>query len=304
MAASEGPAYADGTVLVTGALGDVGSWVVDRLADHTQVVGIDTERPSGTRANAEFRALDLTDQGATWETVDEVAPAKVVHLAAISDPKEHPGTRVFRNNVDSTYNVLRAAGRQEIDVVWTSSQAVYGALFDRAEWTPGYLPIDEDHECRPADDYGLSKECCESVAAAVARRYDLSVTTIRPATVFTPDKARARPHGDGGDLREDPRVGDLGAYVDVRDLASLIEAALADPPLGHETVCCVADENYLGEDTVEIVEAICGELPERCALEGKASALSNAKARERFDWEPRHAWGADGPEPVEAPAWV
>lgn len=304
MAESDGPEFTEGTVLVTGALGDVGSWAVDRLADHTHVVGVDLERPEGTRANADFRAVDLTEQGPVWETVQEVDPAAVVHLAAISDPMDHPGTRVFENNVGSTYTVLDAAGRLGADVVWTSSQAVYGALFATGDWTPEYLPIDEAHERRPADPYGLSKQCCESVARAMARRHGTSVTTVRPATVFTPDKSRARPHGDNADLSADARVGDLGAYVDVRDLAALIEAALADPPTGHETVLCVADDNYLGESTAEVVEALCGVLPDRCDLEGLQSPLSNAKARATFDWEPRHAWGTDGPEPVPGPTWV
>lgn len=47
---------ADGTILVTGAVGGVGSGVVDRLAEHTHVVGLDVERPAGTRADAGFRA--------------------------------------------------------------------------------------------------------------------------------------------------------------------------------------------------------------------------------------------------------
>lgn len=291
-------------MLVTGALGDVGSWVVDRLADRTHVVGVDLERPSGTRANAEFRAVDLTEQGPTWETVDEVDPDAVVHLAAISDPLDNPGTRVFENNVRSTYNVLGAAGRHGTDVVWTSSQAVYGALFARSEWTPDYLPIDEAHDCRPEDAYGLSKRCCEETARTIARRYGISVTTIRPASVFAPDKSRARPPRDAADLSSDARAGNLGAYVDVRDLARLVDAALAAPPDGHETVICAADENYLGRDTAELVRALCGGLPAECDLEGRASALSNAKARRLFDWAPVHEWGADAPDPVAGPAWV
>lgn len=297
-------AYDGGTVLVTGALGDVGSWVVDSLADHTHVVGVDVERPSGTRANADFRTVDLTDQGPTWETVQEVEPAKVVHLAAIADPMENPGTRVFENNAQSTYNVLQAAGQSEIDIVWTSSQAAYGALFAKTEWTPDYLPIDEAHDRRPEDAYGLSKVCSEEVARTVARRHEVSVTTVRPATVFSPDKSRARPHGETTDLSTDARAGDLGSYVDVRDVARLIQDALVDPPDAYEEVLCVADENYLGRPTVEIVESICDGLPDECQLEGRESALSNAKARRLFGWEPRHAWGATESNAVDGPTWV
>ena len=304
MSDDDTPTYEDGTVLLTGALGDVGSRVVDRLAEHTHVVGVDLEQPRGTRANADFRAVDLTEQGPTWETIGEVDPAKVVHLAAISDPLDNPGTRVFENNVRSTYNVFRAAGQQGTDVVWTSSQAVYGALFARSEWTPEYLPIDEAHDCRPEDAYGLSKVCCEETAGTIARRHGVSVTTIRPASVFAPDKSRVRPPRDASDLSTDPRAGNLGAYVDVRDVARLVEAALVDPPDGHETVLCVADENYLGRETAELVRAICGDLPEDCVLEGRASAFSNAKARRLFGWEPTHEWGTGDPDPVSGPTWV
>ena len=292
------------TVIVTGATGDVGSWVVDRFADQgIRVVGIDRERPDGVRANADFRAVDLTEQAPTWETIHEVDPDAVVHLAAISDPIENPATRVFENNVTSTFNVLQAAGRTGTDVVWSSSQAAYGALFASSNWTPDYLPIDEDHDRRPEDPYGLSKVCGEEIAGSIARRYDVSVTTIRPATIRSPTSARARPSEDGADLSEDASGGDLGSYVDVRDVARMVEAALAADHGGHEEFLCVADENYLGRPTAELVEAVCGDVPAASALEGKESALSNAKAADRLDWTPAHSAHERESEDASEPNW-
>ena len=293
------------TAVVTGATGDVGSWVVDRLADTgVHVVGIDRERPDGVRANADFRAVDLTRQAPTWESIREVDPDAVVHLAAVSDPLDNPATRVFENNVTSAYNVLQAAGREGIDVVWSSSQAAYGALFARDEWRLDTLPIDETHDRRPEDSYGLSKLCGEEIARATARRYDVSVTTSRPATIYSPDKARARPAEDGTDLSADESAGDFGSYVDVRDVARMVEAALAADHDGHETFCCVADENALGRPTAELVETVCGELPDDTTLEGTAAAISNAKAAAELGWEPAYSW----PDPAEpdgsGPNWL
>ncbi len=297
--------YDIGTAVVTGAVGNVGSWVVDRLADDgVSVVGIDQEKPEGTRANAEFRTVDLTDQGPTWETLHEVDPDVVVHLAAISDPLTAPDTRVFENNVTSTYNTITAAGRLGTDVIWTSSQAAFGALFADSEWHPDYLPIDETHDRRPEDSYGLSKVCSEEIAQTVARRYDIDVTTVLPATIFSPDHSRARPPRDGSDLSTDEQAGDFGSYVDVRDVARMVAAIVANQPAGYEEFLCVADENYLGQKTSELVEVVCGQLPEVCSLTGRQSALSNAKASNALGWEPEHSWQHSEPEPVSGPTWL
>ncbi|MFC4439501.1 MULTISPECIES: NAD-dependent epimerase/dehydratase family protein [Natrialbaceae] len=291
------------TAIVTGAIGGVGSWIVDRLADQgVEVVGIDLERPEGTRANATFRAVDLREQAPTWESIHEIDPDAIVHCAGIADPFENPSTRIFENNTMSTYNVLVAAGRLGVDVVWTSSQASYGALFGE-EWIPDALPIDEDHERRPADAYGLSKRCGEEIAKSVARRDGASVTTIQPATIFAPDSHRTRPPQETDELSADDVGGNFGSYVDVRDVSRLVEAALATGVEGHETVLCVADENYLGRPTTELVETVCGEVPERCDLEGRQAALSNAKAERLFDWTPAYEWH-DIEEEAAAPDWT
>lgn len=293
------------TALITGAIGNVGSWVVDRLAEQgVEVVGVDVDRPSGTRMNAEFRAVDLRDQAEAWETVYETDPDVLIHLAAISDPVDTPGTRVFDNNLSSTYNVLVAAGRMDVDVVWTSSQAAYGALFAAGPWTPDYLPIDEAHDLRPEDPYGVSKLCGEQVAAMVARRYGITVTTIRPVTILTPEMRRARPARDISDLSADETGGGFGSYVNVRDVARMIEASIATDHGGHEVILCAADENYLGEPTAELVEAICGALPEKCDLQGKQAAFSNAKAERVLGWTPAYSVPEHNLDELSGPTWL
>jgi len=288
------------TALVTGATGAVGSWVVDRLADGgVDVVGVDRDRPDGTRFNATFRAVDLAEQGPTAETVQEVDPDAVVHVAATSDPGEAPGTRLFDNNVRSTYNTLVAAGRAGADVVWTSSQAVYGMLFAAEPWVPDSLPVTEAHPRRPEDPYGASKLCGEEVAAMVARRHGVPVATLRPSTVYTPGEYRARPKTERYDLSSAELSGNFWSYVDVRDVARMVEAALAADLEGHEAFNCVADENYLGHPTAALIEATGHDLPADCTLEGDAAALSNAKAAERLGWRPAHSWRAA--EGVETP---
>jgi nucleoside-diphosphate-sugar epimerase len=291
------------TAVVTGATGGVGSWVVDRLADRgVDVVGVDLDRPTDTRSNAEFRAVDLAEQGPTAEVVLEADPDAVIHFAAIPHPLDDPGTRVFVNNVLSTYNVFVAAGRADAEVVWSSSQVVYGALYAEETWLPDYLPLDEAHEFRPDDPYGTSKVCGEEIAKMAARGYDVPVTSIRPATIYAPGEYKTRPQREGFDLSDSQLSGNLWSFADVRDVARMVESTLAADYDGHEAFLCVADENYLGQPTAELIEAATGDLPVVCDLEGAEAAISNAKAADLLDWKPAYEWGQDGDE--SRPAWV
>lgn len=281
------------TAVVTGATGTVGSWVVDRLArDGCKVVGVDLDMPQGDLSNGEFRQTDLRESGPARELVHEIEPDAVIHFAAISDPTAEPDEQVFSNNVDSTYNVLTAAGEVGAEVVWTSSQAVLGILFAQTPWVPDALPVDEDHPCRPEDPYGTSKLCGEKTAGMVARRHEVPVTSIRPATIYTPDAYRTRPKHQNYDLSSGELSGNLWAYVDVRDVARMVEAALAADHSGHEVYFCAAKENSLGHPTAELIEASGVELPTNCSLEGTESAFSNAKAAALLNWRPIHSWRA------------
>jgi UDP-glucose 4-epimerase len=113
-------------VLVTGATGGIGSWVVDSLAaDGHDVVGVDLQRPPDERANARFLGADVTDHGQTRELIQTARPDAVVHCAGIPRMGERPGTETFRVNAMAAYNVFVAAGTVEADVVWTSSESLY-----------------------------------------------------------------------------------------------------------------------------------------------------------------------------------
>jgi len=300
------------TVVVTGALGGVGQWVVDRLAGDYDVVALDQRRPAaGGPEGASFYEVDLTDAGETLELISNADPDAVVHLAAIPDSTGHAGSRVFTNNTESAYHVLDAAGRVGADVVWASSESAYGFPFADSVLKPEYVPIDEAHPLRPEDPYGVSKVAGEAVADATVRRHGVSVVSIRPSWVQYPgeyqtDQNRAR--FDLGDLAArstaDPPDGGIGnfwSYIDVRDLASMVEAALDADVSGHEAYLCHADENYLGVDTADLFDALFADAPP-CDTDGEAAAFTTAKAERDLGWTPEHTWReaadehADGPD--------
>ncbi|KTG29355.1 NAD-dependent epimerase/dehydratase family protein [Haloferax profundi] len=290
------------TVIVTGALGRSGRWITDRLADDYDVVAVDLDHPGfevDARENLDFRAADLTDMGEVADLMAAVDPDAVVHWAAIPSPTRHAGSRVFETNVQSTYNVLVAAARADARIVWASSESAYGFAFAEEKPLPDFLPITEDHPLRPEDPYGTAKVAGEEISKMVARKHDASTCAIRPSWIQYPGEYNCRDIASSGDLAGG--AGNCWSYVDVRDVAGLVAAALDTPAEGHEAVHAAAAENYLGRPTADAVEEFWGELPDECTLDGDESALATVKAELLFDWEPAHSWREAADEEVPEP---
>ncbi|WP_144925370.1 NAD-dependent epimerase/dehydratase family protein [Halorubrum salsamenti] len=305
--------------VVTGGLGGAASWIVSSLAEQGwDVRSIDFQRPSDPAAgpaNVDFRAADLTEQGQTWELISEFDPDYVIHYAAYPNPLGHGGARVYENNTISTYNVLSGAGSAGADVIWASSETVYGTVFAEPSFLPDYFPIDTDHPTRPEDPYGTSKVTGEEIAKMVTRRHDVSVASIRPSWINYPgnyDAATIREHFDmeTASLDDDFGVsfhnaaGNFFSYVDIRDVVSLTERAMEVDFDGHEPFMAVAKENLLGVDTADAVEATYGDLPSEVDLEGDQSAIDYKNARDVLDWEPEHSWREAEGESVDGPSFV
>lgn len=299
------------TVVVTGGLGRSGRWIVDRLADEGwNVVCVDLNHPGfevDAREGVDFRAADLTERAETYELLSEIDPDAVVHWAAIPTPTRHAGGRVFETNTMMTYNVLVAAGRAGARVVWASSESAYGNPFREESAVPDALPIAEDEPLRPEDPYGTSKVVGEEVAEMVTRKYDVPVASIRPSWIQYPGEYNCKDLDIGDDDRPlseldlEPGSGNYWSYVDVRDVAGIVAAALSADFSGHEPFNAGAADSHLGRSTADAVEAHFGELPDECDLAGEQSALSTAKAADLLDWEPQHEWREAADEDADAP---
>lgn len=277
------------TVIVTGGLGRAGKWVVDRLArEGWRVICVDLSHP-GWQAQGEerieFREADLTERAEVLDIVAEFDPDAVVHFAAYPSPTRHPDGRVFETNAMSTYHTLTAAGRAGAKVVWASSESTYGFPFAREKTLPDFLPITEEHPLRPEDPYGTSKVVGEEVGKMVARRYGVPVASVRPSWIQEPGQYYCR---EGRDLSDG--AGNFWSYIDARDVAGIVSAALENDFEDHEAFLAVADENYLDRPTTEAIEEFFGGLPDECDLSGQQAAFSTEKAREMLGWKPEHSW--------------
>lgn len=286
-------------VVVTGGRGTTGRWVVDRLAADHSVTVLDRSNPERGHPGVDYRALDLTEAGATLDVVTDLRPDAVVHWAAIPVAGTRPGVDVYRNNTLAAHHVLTAAGRVDAPVVQASSDGAYGFFFAEETPLPDAVPITEAHPLRPEDPYGLSKVVTEEIGATAARRDGVSVASIRPSWIQAPGEYSCRDPDYVDDLSAG--AGNFWSYVDVRDVAEMVVAALDADLAGHEAFNCVARDNALGRPLRELLREQYGRVPAAFDVEGDASAYATRKAADMLDWTPEHSWRDAAEESVSAP---
>jgi UDP-glucose 4-epimerase len=197
-------------ILVTGAAGFIGRWVVGELLarGHT-VLPIDNLVTGDEKNLAEFAGHpgllpfergDVRDATACrrWTAgVDAVA-----HLAAsisVQDSIDDPAT-TFENDVVGTFHLLEGARASSARVLFMSTCMVY----DRATTPEG---ISEDHPTKPASPYAASKLAGEALTLSYFHAYGLPTTVVRPFNTYGPFQ---RSVGEGGVVAIFSRLSLLG----------------------------------------------------------------------------------------------
>ena len=178
--------------LVTGAMGCIGAWVVERLLERGDrpVVFDAGDDPRRIRdlvgeqglSRVEFVRGDVAEPAALRAALEACGARHVIHLAGLQVPfcRADPllGARV---NVLGTVNVLQAAADMELErVVYASSAAVY-ALED--ETVAGRAP-DETTTPHPGSHYGVYKLANEGGAHVFHAERGLDSVGLRPLTVY------------------------------------------------------------------------------------------------------------------------
>ncbi|TYJ53876.1 hypothetical protein B9479_005498 [Cryptococcus floricola] len=261
-------------IAVTGALGLVGVQLCHHLLSlHHSVVAIDV-----LPASAPQHQIDpLNTKGYKYvqgsaEDIDGYREAcrgctGIVHLAAVYTRKERPvpDYRIHNANVAMSYNTLCIAVELGINrVVLASSVNAIGMLYcNRPKFD--YLPLDEDHPCRPEEPYSVSKYLGELQADSFIRHYPsspLRIASLRfhgvvPAHLCSP----AALHELGGAWK------DLWGWVSNPGVARACELALtvgedSFPGGRHEVFFIVAPTICQQRATQGILEEFYGEYKE------------------------------------------
>lgn len=231
------------TILLTGGMGAIGSWVARELieAGHHLVLydaRADFSLIPDLEGRVEVVTGDLLDLPSLIRTSLEKKVERILHLAAMmpSSAQANP-YQGFQVNALGTMNVLEAARIAGVRrMVYTSSKGVYGPI--RGEYAhPTYRPVTEDHPTLPNSVYGATKLMGEHMGLNYVRNYGLDFVALRFGSTYGPGK--------------------LGRHGIVGIHSAVIEAAMAGQetriPQGEEQV----DDMVYNADTAHAIVLAC-----------------------------------------------
>lgn len=153
-------------ILVTGAEGFVGGYLLRELAARFPVASVYTER------------FDVTDAKAVAAAFRAFQPEACVHLAAIASVPEarRDPARTFAVNLGGTLNIARAIldTTSACRLVYVGSSESYGASFRAG------VALDETAPLAPLNVYAASKAAADLTLGAMAAESGLRVVRFRP----------------------------------------------------------------------------------------------------------------------------
>ena len=259
-------------VLVTGAQGCIGAWIVKLLSDRGVDVLIYDAEANPTRlgliASQELVARIPIEIGRIEDTarvkaiVKEKGITHIVHLAAVLMPfcQAHPveGGLIDVIGTLNVFEAARDAGRP-VRVVYASSSAVVGP----DDFYQG-RKVSEADPLNPATHYGVFKQANEGNARAFFLSDGISSVGLRPWAVYGPGRDRGLTAGPTFAIKaavlEKHFQIRIGGFMDmqyVEDVAEIfIRCLLSDLSGAHVF-------NLAGEiiRMVDFIEAIDREMP-------------------------------------------
>ena len=146
-------------VVLTGASGQLGTYLVARLAEAGHVVIAWSGSVLGTVGGIPLHRVELTDPESVARALKDADPEAVLHAAALStvDAARRDPARAQAVNVEATATLADWCGRRGRRFIYTSTDLVFGGL---RPWSR------EDDPAEPVLVYGRSKLDGEASALA------------------------------------------------------------------------------------------------------------------------------------------
>jgi dTDP-4-dehydrorhamnose reductase len=149
-------------IVVTGASGQLGAYLIDRLAAGPHEIDGWSRITAETRGGFRFRPVEMTDRDSVLAALVEFDPDAVIHAAAVSsaDGVRRDPQRAQAVNVAATKLLSDWAAEHDRRLVFTSTDLVFDG---EKSW------YREDDPARPILAYGQTKHAAEEFVLAAPR---------------------------------------------------------------------------------------------------------------------------------------
>ena len=275
-------------VLVTGGSGTVGKYVVSELIKHHKVGILDIKEPECPQCK--FHWVDMMNLPALTKVISGYEA--IIHLAGIPHPLNDPPEKVFTTNVLGTFNIMEAASKNHVSkVILASSESTLGFAFRSKDFTPEYIPIDENHPTNPQDPYGLSKIACEQILKSYSHKTDIQTISIRMPWVWVPEKEMLEFYQSLVSNYQQWHK-NLWAYIHVYDAAQAFNLALSAQGLTQNEIFFVtAEENWAGVDSKTLIQDFYPSTKNiNPNFSRRMSLITSKRAMDKLNYSPKYSW--------------
>lgn len=290
-------------VLITGASGKLGAYVIRALADSHELKLMSRSQPDAEFAEHPWVPGDLTSYADCQRAVDGVDA--IQHIGAQPWPTDHPHMQdrvqemglpfdaTFKSNLLGTYYLMQAAVEAGVQtVVMAGSNCALGHGF-RISDTPfpiDSLPIDETHPTYPEDSYSYSKRAGEDLLVMYSRAYGIRTYATRIAGVCPPERRQQMAENAKPASGWNPWLWCWVGSEDVADAHRLLMERAESLPV-HDVYFLNADDTTALEPSRELVAHFNPSLAGLAQnLQGHESFLNCDKLKNAVGWQHRTSW--------------
>jgi GDP-4-dehydro-6-deoxy-D-mannose reductase len=228
-------------IIITGSTGFAGSYLLEYLSSlkkyqlfGTYLTDESKARLKHLEKEVSFIKLDLNSKEETENTIKDIKPDIVFHLAAFTSPAQSfkAPLETIINNVSSELNIFEALKKEKLfdtKVLIISSAEIYG-LVNKTD-----LPISEKTLFKPTSPYAVSKIAQDFLGLQYFLSYKIPVIIARPFNHIGPRQSEGFVVSDftkkiveieKGKREPILEVGNLGAKRDFTDVRDIVKAYL------------------------------------------------------------------------------